>query len=223
MGGGWPASRAPSPCSCTWPNAQERPPVYGLDHRMPVGSESFVNSIEGATGTPFVGRQPRHRPEQRRRVLSRDARRRSAARSARSRSRPTSTGPATSGCAFARALAERAQARRAGEDPARRRRLGHDRQRDPRDPRGRRLPARVVQPDPLVHHRPLQPPHAPQVAHRRRPRRLHRRRRHRGPLARPRAGSRPLARHAGPHRGARRRAPADRLRRELARDHRRTA
>ena len=34
---------------------QERPPIYGLDHRMPVGSESFIDSIEGATGTPFVG------------------------------------------------------------------------------------------------------------------------------------------------------------------------
>jgi len=33
---------------------QERPPIYGLDHHMPVGSESFANSIEGTTGALFL-------------------------------------------------------------------------------------------------------------------------------------------------------------------------
>ena len=80
------------------------------------------------------------------------------------------------------------------EDPARRGRVGAHRRRDPESARRRRLPARVVQPDALVHDRPLQPPHPPQVARRRRPDRLHRRCRHRRPLAGARAGRRALAR-----------------------------
>ena len=68
------------------------------------------------------------------------------------------------GLEFARALAERARAGVRGEDPARCRRVGAHRRRDPEDARRRRLPARLVQPDPVVHHRPVQQPHAPQVA-----------------------------------------------------------
>ena len=60
----------------------------------------------------------------------------------------------------------------------------------------------------LVQPRPAQQPHPPQAAGRRRARRVHRRRRHRRQVARPRAGSRPLARHPLPARGPGRRADA---------------
>ena len=72
------------------------------------------------------------------------------------------------------------------------------RRRDPQDARRRRLPGRLVQPDPLVHARALQQPDPPQVADRRRPRRVHRRRRHRRSVARQRPRSRRMARHADP-------------------------
>ena len=53
--------------------------------------------------------------------------------------------------------------------------------------------------------------------------RLHRRRRHRRPMERPRAGPRPLARHALPRRGAGGRADAGRIRRQLDQGERRRA
>ena len=75
------------------------------------------------------------------------------------------------GLEFAQAIADRATAGVDGQAAARHGRLGDHRPRDPADPRGRRLPARLVQPDRLVHARPLQLPHPSQVAHRRRPHR----------------------------------------------------
>ena len=32
----------------------ERPPLYGLEHQMAVGTKAFVESVAGATGAPFV-------------------------------------------------------------------------------------------------------------------------------------------------------------------------
>ena len=166
------------------------------------------------------GRQPRDRAQQRRRVLSGDARRhppRAAVGHHRGlyllerRGRPP-----------VRARAGRSRApRRAGQDPARCRRLGHHRHGDPEDPRRGRLPACLVPPDSLVHDRALQPAHASQDAARGRTRGVHRRRRHRRPVERPRPGPGPLARRAGARRGSGRRAAADRVRRELAGDDRR--
>ena len=161
---------------------------------------------------PVRGRQPRDRAEQRRRVLSGDARR-DPARTAVGDDRGLHLLERRGG-ARVRARPRRAcAARRGGEDPAGRRRLGDDRHRDPGDPRERRLPARVVPPDSLVHDRPLQPADAPQDAARGRARGIHRRRRHRRSVERSRAGSRALARRAGAGRGSGRRAAADRIRR----------
>ena len=127
--------------------------------------------MAGATGVPFLDGQPleilNNGDEFYPAMLEAIERRRAS----RSPSRPTSTGPATSACSSRERWRERAQAGRQRQDPARRRRLGDDRRRHPGDARSRRVPARLVQPDPLVHHRPLQPPHAPQVAHHRRPHR----------------------------------------------------
>ena len=64
-------------------------------------------------------------------------------------------------------------------------------------------------------------PHSPQAAGRRRPHRLHRRRRHRGQLGWQRRLARPLAGFALPHRGPRRRPDAGRVPRQLDQDHRR--
>ncbi len=75
----------------------------------------------------------------------------------------------------------------------------------------------------LVQPRPPQQPHPSQAAGRGRPHRLHRRRRHRRPVGRQRAGPGPLARHAFPHRRAGRRAVAERVQRQLDQDHRRSA
>ena len=93
-------------------------------------------------------------------------------RARRSPSRPTSTGPARSACSSRRALARARAGGRQGQDPARRGRLVDHRRRDPRRcsrPAGCQLA--WYNPIQLVHHRPLQPPHASQVAHHRRPRR----------------------------------------------------
>ena len=61
--------------------------------------------------------------------------------------------------------------------------------------------------------------HAPQAARRRRPGRLHRRRRHRRRVGRRRAGPRPLARLALPLEGPGRRADAGRVHGQLDQDH----
>ena len=84
----------------------------------------------------------------------------------------------------------------------------------------------AVQPLPsaaLVQPEPPQQPHPPQAAGGGRPDRLHRRRGHRRPVARPCAGSRALARIAFPHRGAGGCADAGRVQRQLDQDHRRGA
>ena len=71
--------------------------AFAVDHRMPVDSDAFLDSMVGSTGVPLLpGNTDRH-PQQRRRVLPVDARGDRAAPGARSRSRPTSTGAARSG------------------------------------------------------------------------------------------------------------------------------
>jgi cardiolipin synthase len=70
---------------------------------------------------------------------------------------------------------------------------------------------------------PRDEPHPPQDPRRRRPRRDDRRRRHRRGVDGQRAGPRPLARHPRPRPRPDRARPAGRLRRELARGHRRGA
>ena len=89
------------------------------------------------------------------------------------------------------ALAANARARRHGQDPARRGRLVEHRRRHPRD-RSRGGGCQLAWYNPIRWYTlgALQPPHPPQVADHRRPRRVHRRRRHRRPLAGRRAGSR---------------------------------
>ena len=124
---------------------------------------------------------------------------------------------------FADALAERAKAGLPGQDSAGRDRVGEHRLGHSRHAGSRRVPGRLVQPDPLVHAGPIQQPHASEVADRRRPDRLHRRRRHRRSLAGQRPRARRVARHAGSPRGPGRRPAADRVRAQLAADDRRAA
>jgi len=108
-----------------------------------------------------------------------------------------------------RRRAGRARARRGqGARAARLGRQPEDGSARPRcDARGGR-PDRKIPSVELVLPRPREQPHAPQVAGGGRPRRLHRRRRHRRSMARPRGGSRALARHALPRRRPGRRPPA---------------
>ena len=72
------------------------PPRYGLDHEFAVDSPEFVRTVAGASGSPFLDGQLARAAQQRRRLLSADARGDQGARTSRSRSRPTSTGRATS-------------------------------------------------------------------------------------------------------------------------------
>ncbi len=134
----------------------------------------------------------------------------------RSTSRPTSTGHGQIGKRFAQALADRARAGVTVKillDAVGSTSIGED---ILQIARSRRLPGGLVQPDSLVHARPLQPPHAPQVAHHRRRPGLHRRRGHRRSVGGPRAGSRALARHPDSRRRAGGDAAADRVRGQLA-------
>ena len=182
-------------------------------------TNEFLATMAGATGVPFLAGQPHRHPEQRRRASTRRCSRRSNGRTCRSRSRPTSTGRARS------ASCSRTRWRRKRKAGVTVKILldavgsATHRRRDPDDARERSLSGGLVQPDPLVHVRPLQPPHPPEVADHRRPRGVHRRRGDRRPLARQRRGSRSLARHADPARRAGGHAAADRLRAELAADH----
>ena len=52
----------------------EPPPRFGLDHEFAVDSEEFLDTMAGATGVPFMRGQPARDAQQRRRVLSGDAR-----------------------------------------------------------------------------------------------------------------------------------------------------
>ena len=175
--------------SCGSRRRSSGPPLYGLEHQMAVGTKAFLESVAGATGAPFVDGN-------RVTVLNNGDEFYPAMLDAIRHARRSVTIEAyiywngEVGREFARALADRCAARRAGEDPARCRRLGHHRHGDPEDPRRGRLPAGLVPPDSLVHDRPLQPAHAPQDAARGRTRGIHRRRRHRRPVERSRAGSR---------------------------------
>ena len=73
---------------------------------------------------------------------------------------------------------------------------------DSRQARSGGMSDRLVQPDPLVHARPVQQPHPPQVIDRGWPGRLHWRRRHCRPLAWQCPGTRRMARHADSSRGS---------------------
>ena len=166
----------------------EFPPRYGLDHEFAVDDDEFLPTMTGATGVPFLpGNRDRH-PEQRRSVLSGDARRHRAGRALDHRSRRTSTGPGTSAASSREALAAKASAGLRVEDPARRCWLDA---RSGKKSSGLWKAAGASWPGTTrsgIQHRPLQPSHAPQVADPRRTHRLHRRRRHCGPLARQRRG-----------------------------------
>ena len=52
---------------------RERAPTYGLDHDFEIESEEFLNTVVGATGTPFLAGNSMRRLQQRRRVLPGDA------------------------------------------------------------------------------------------------------------------------------------------------------
>ena len=163
--------------------APSRSAPYGLDHEFSVDDEEFLATMAGASGVPSPG-QPHRDPEQRRCLLPGDARRdRSAELSITIEAYIYWAGE------IGTAFAERTGARKAAAgvrvkillDAIGSASIGDG---DPADARGRRLPGRLVQPDPLVHARPIQQPHPPQVADHRRPDRVHRRRRHRRSLAR---------------------------------------
>ena len=198
------------------------PPRYGLDHEFAVDSPEFVDTMAGASGSPFL-------PGNRLELLNNgDAFYPPMLEAIEGAERSITIEAyiywaGDIGQDFADALAEQAQAGRPVKillDAIGSASIGAE---ILDVARSRRLPGRLVQPDPLVHARPLQQPHAPQVADRRRPDRLHRRRRHRRSLARQRPRSRRVARYAGPHRRPGGRAAADRVRAQLAADDRRTA
>ena len=205
-GGAQPGDRAARP----GPGLRRRSPDAGRDGRLP-RQHGRLDRL------PAPARQQDHDPQQRRRVLPVDAR-------GDSRRPPLDHDRGLHLLAGRHRAGVRARDRRAGQGgPAgeaapRRGRFRHHRRRDPESPRGRRLPARLVQPDRLVHARSLQLPDPSQVADHRRLPGLHRRGRHRRPLARLRAGPGALARHADPDRRPGRDPAADRLRAELAAD-----
>ncbi len=196
-----------------WP--REVPPRVGLEHEFCVDDDEFLTTMAGSTGVPFFEGNAIE-------ILNNGDEFYPAMLKAIAQAQCSITVEAyiywagDIGKRFAEALADARQGRRRREDSARRRRLVDDRRRDPRDSREGRMPARVVQPGAPVQHRPLQSPHPPQVADRRRTHRVHRRRRHRRSLDGKRAGQRALARHSDPDGRARRRAAANRVRAELA-------
>ena len=144
----------------------ESPPRYGFDHEFGVDSPEFLArsrarpefrsraetaSSCSTTATPST----RHAARNRRRADT------------RSPSKRISTGNGEIG-ARSRGACRTGAAGVQREDSARRHRVGKHRRGHSRGARSRRMPGRVVQPDPLVHARTVQQPHAPQVAHHRR-------------------------------------------------------
>ena len=199
----------------------EFPPRYGLDHEFSVDDEEFLPTMAGATGVPFAARKPHRHPEQRRRSSTRRCSRRSSDAEVSITIEAYIYWAGDIGRQFAEALAAKAAAGLRVKillDAVGSTSIGEE---ILQMLEGRRLPARLVQPDPLLQPRALQPSHPPQVADPRRPHRFHRRRRHRRPLARRRAQSERVARHANPHRGPGGDPAADRLRAQLAADDRR--
>ncbi len=122
---------------------------------------------------------------------------------------------------FAEALCRARAGRREGARAARLGRERRDRRCLPRAHGAGGRPGRALPAARLVHAGEGQPPDPPQAPRRGRPDRLHGRGRHRRQVARGRAGSRPLARHALSPRGAGGRADAGGLSRQLAEDPRR--
>ena len=199
---------------------KESPPRYGLDHAFSVADKEFLPTMAGATGAPFASGsrieilnngdefypamleaiETRRGLDQHRGLHLLGRAHRQAVRAGTGGPRPR---------------------RRYRENSARCCRLHEHRRRHPADARIRRLPGGVVQPDPLVHHRPLQPPHPPQVAHHRRRPGVHRRRGHRGSVGRARAGPGALARHPDPRRRPGGHAASDGVCGQLAAHHRR--
>ena len=145
--------------------------------------------MAGATGVPFTARQPPRHPEQRRCRSIRRCSRRFARAELSITIEAYIYWAGEIGQRFAEALAAKAQAGRQGQDPARRGRLLHHRHRDPEDTRVRPAASSPGTTRCGGTARPLQPPHPSQVAHHRRPGRVHGRRRHRRPLERKRGGS----------------------------------
>ena len=143
------------------------PPRYGLDHEFAIDSDEFLPTMAGATGVPFVaGNQvellnngdafyPRMLDE-------------IAARRAIDHDRGVHLLGRRHRTSIRRGAQREGQGRRHGQDSARRDRLGDDRHGDPRRCSRRAVRGRVVQPDSLVHDRPLQQPDASQVADHRR-------------------------------------------------------
>ena len=194
---------------------KESPPRYGLDHAFSVADEEFLPTMAGATGAPFAAGS-------RIEILNNGDEFYPAMLDAIEHAEVSINIEAYIywaghiGKRFAQALADRARAGVTVKillDAVGSTSIGED---ILQAARSRRLPGGLVQPDPLVHARPLQPPHPPQVAHHRRRPGLHRRRGHRGSVGRPRAGSRALARHPDPRRRPGGDAAADGVRGQLA-------
>ena len=182
----------------------ESPPRYGLDHEFAVDDEEFLPTMAGATGVPFLPGQPDRHPEQRRRVLSGDARRRSTRAEVSITIEAYIYWAGEIGLRVRRGAggegARRASGSRSCSMRSARRRSAT---RSSRSLEGGGCQLAWYNPIRWYTPRPLQPPHAPQVADRRRPHRVHRRRRHRRSLARAtREDPGAVARHADPHRGA---------------------
>ena len=198
----------------------ESPPQYGLDHEFAIDDEEFLPTMAGATGVAFL-------PGNALTILNNGDAFYPAMLKAIAEAEVSITIEAyiywdgEIGRQFADALAAKAKAGLRVKILLDAVGSFVDRRRRAEDSRRRRLPAGLVQPVQLAASRALQPPHPPQVADRRRPGRVHRRRRHRRSLARRREEPRRVARPADPRRGTGGHAAADRVRAELAADHRR--
>ena len=164
-------------------------PQYGLDHEFAVDDEEFLPTMAGATGVPFL-------PGNALTILNNGDEFYPAMLDAIASAEVSITIEAyiywagEIGVQFAEALAAKASSGVRVKillDAVGSSTIGEDILEDPREGN---VPARLVQPLQPEASRALQPPHAPQVADHRRPHSLHRRRRHRGSLARPGAPTR---------------------------------
>ena len=175
-------------------------PRYGLEHTFAVDSPEFARTIAGASGTPFVAGNSVT-------LLNNGDAFYPAMLAAIEARRDLSDGGSvhllgrrnrTDLCGRACGTSE---GRDPGEDSAGRGRVGEYRRRHPSHAGVGRVSSGLVQPDSLVHARPVQQSHASEIPDCRRPDRVYRGSRHCRSVAGKREGSGRVARHADSSRG----------------------
>ena len=195
---------------------------YRLRGEVDVREASFLRAAEALTGAPVSHGNDAEHPDQRRRDLPRLPGRHPRRRGDREPHHLRLLARRDRHRGGRHALREGERGRGVQRDPRRRRRGADGPQARPQDARRRR--ARVLLPAAeAVRGAPPPVPQPPQAADSGRHHRIHRRGRHRGGVDRERPGSRPLARHPRASDRAGGARPPGRVRRELARVHRRRA